>query len=511
MSTNDFWTLKLDDLGMKGTGDALARQILTCRPPYAICVQGKWGSGKTSLMRYAMARLGGQPLTTVLETSNKKTSELPSGLEDEWKAHSEHSEGFVRKELRAQFLTPPRDLNARIQVVPIWFNPWQHQNAPIPVVALLHELRQQFSFLLKFSDKTVKLSEVAVESGLSMISKVIDSLSVLQGGSKVGLDTSKIRQIGEAYEQRRFETPHDAQRVNLLFREAVGRLLRREKPADSFQDGKDGAPVALRRLVIFIDDLDRCAESQTVRLLEAIKLYLQTPHCVFVFGMDASAARRAVRGELRQGDEVAREYLEKLFQTTLHVPLPLGREAFVASQLGKLDLGKNDDERLEWAKDIVALVEPNPRKLKNFLNSFATCWRVTPPQGAEDCRPFLLAAYLRAYHPDVFRLISYAPDQVGNLHRILSEQGVQSQMSPADYFLHNAFRHAFGRISGFGDDGPKRGDSDAVVTELTERLDRHRSDTAFLKLWEATFEDQDEAGAESVLRTYLRPGEANHV
>ena len=511
MSTNDFWTLQLEDLGMKGTGDALASQILTCRPPYAICVQGKWGSGKTSLMRYAMARLGGEPLTTVLETSNEKTSELPSDLEVQWAERGKDAEVFLRKQLKAQFLTPPRDLNARIQVVPIWFNPWQHQDAPIPVVALLHELRQQFSFLLKFSDKALKLSQVAVESGLSMINKMIDSLSALQGGPKLGLDTSRIRQIGEAYEQRRFETIHDAQRINLLFREAVGRLLRREKDDDSFPDGKDGSPVALRRLVIFIDDLDRCAESQTVRLLEAIKLYLQTPHCVFVFGMDASAARRAVRAELRQGDEVAREYLEKLFQTTLHVPLPVGRESFVASQLKKLRLGETDDERKAWAKDIVALVEPNPRKMKNFLNSLAACWQVTPPKDPEGYQPFLLAAYLRAYHPDVFRLVSYAPGQVQGLHRVLSEQGVGSQVSPADYFLNNAFRHAFSRIAGFGDDGPKRGDSDAVVTELTDRLDRHRSDTAFLKLWMNTYGELGEAEAEASLRPYLRPGEAAHV
>lgn len=68
MIGNDHWTLEIGKLGMQAAGDELARRALTCRPPYAICVQGKWGSGKTSLMRYAMARLGGEPLATTLGT-----------------------------------------------------------------------------------------------------------------------------------------------------------------------------------------------------------------------------------------------------------------------------------------------------------------------------------------------------------------------------------------------------------------------------------------------------------
>jgi ABC-type transport system involved in cytochrome c biogenesis ATPase subunit len=71
MSGNDHWTLDLKDLGMEPAGIELARRVLTCRPPYALCVQGKWGSGKTSLMRYAMAKLGGEPLAVTLATEKE--------------------------------------------------------------------------------------------------------------------------------------------------------------------------------------------------------------------------------------------------------------------------------------------------------------------------------------------------------------------------------------------------------------------------------------------------------
>jgi hypothetical protein len=40
MAGNDHWTLDLEALGMQGAGDELARLILTCQPPYAICGLG---------------------------------------------------------------------------------------------------------------------------------------------------------------------------------------------------------------------------------------------------------------------------------------------------------------------------------------------------------------------------------------------------------------------------------------------------------------------------------------
>ncbi|MEM1205973.1 MAG: P-loop NTPase fold protein [Acidobacteriota bacterium] len=102
MFGNDHWTLDLERLGMEGAGDELARRVLTCRPPFAICVQGKWGSGKTSLMRYAMALLGGQPLAATLATSKEPTDELPDDLRGSWKSKVTESTGFIDEELKAQ-------------------------------------------------------------------------------------------------------------------------------------------------------------------------------------------------------------------------------------------------------------------------------------------------------------------------------------------------------------------------------------------------------------------------
>ncbi len=160
---------------------------------------------------------------------------------------------------------------------------------------------------------------------MPLLIDLASAIETLKGVPAAGLSGAAERysEIRSAREQRNFETKHDAQRLNLLFEKAVRRLLDitdAELPAGH----KRGHLVVPRRIVVFIDDLDRCGEEQTVHLLEAIKLYLQTSYCVFVVGMDSSAARRAVgRRFWGRAGEVAREYLEKLFQATIPVPLPV--------------------------------------------------------------------------------------------------------------------------------------------------------------------------------------------
>ncbi|MDQ7083419.1 MAG: P-loop NTPase fold protein [Sulfurovum sp.] len=40
------------------------------------------------------------------------------------------------------------------------------------------------------------------------------------------------------------------------------------------------------RVILFIDDLDRCEDATIATLLKEIKQYLSTKYCIFVFGYD---------------------------------------------------------------------------------------------------------------------------------------------------------------------------------------------------------------------------------
>lgn len=532
---NDHWTLGLDSLGLEETGRRLARLVLQCQPPYAIAVQGKWGSGKTSLMRYAMAALGGEPLAMTLKTSSEPRKELSEPLLSQWNAHVEKAPGFLEEILRAQHGEGWQDEHAKqIRVVPIWFNPWQHQHAELPLIALLQELRAQFTALTKVQGWATKTLRNSVEAGIGLLGTMGDLFLMAKGvPGAVGLGAlpGQIREIGQRSEQRNFEGMENAQRLNLLFEEAVDRLL------GSTESSAPGE-TELRRLVIFIDDLDRCSDAQTVRLLEAIKLYLQTPYCVFVIGMDGTAARRAVQRVLpHTGAEEAQEYLEKLFQARMHPQVPKGHDAsFVQKLLEDCGLddaacGLRDEDKaaakgegegegkgaLSLAAQIANLIEPNPRKLKNFVGSLSIAWKIAYPtnlrqaEGATppmDFREFLLAAYLSSYHPEVFRLLAYEPGQAKALHTLMNEgvSKLSPRPSPVELFLYQRFRHASKQaFPQMGDEDqlaarePKRDEIDQVAQELTERLDRRRGDEAFIELWQTIFGNSQ---AEDVIQAF---------
>src|ERR1700691_1802808 len=72
----------------------------------------------------------------------------------------------------------------------------------------------------------------------------------------------------------------------------------------------------ITRLVITIDDLDRCSPDTIIPTLEAIKLFLFVPRTAFIIGADEELVRYAVRRRFPElpGDrrEVGRDYLEKL-------------------------------------------------------------------------------------------------------------------------------------------------------------------------------------------------------
>ena len=526
---NDFWTLNLAQLGCKAAGDQLTELILTCHPPYAICVQGKWGSGKTSMLRYAMAKLGGEPIGLGLGGHQSALKELPSWLGPEWNELAEKADEHIVETLvgRVNHMQRPdgtSDPDYQLQtvdvfVLPVWFNPWQHRESGDLVIALLQEIRAQYSAWIRVRDKGEKLTTVAIESGLNLAGSVMEGLSSIPGAGWLkamkGLSAKGVREVGEAYERRNFDTQSDAQRINLLFEQAIRRLLGDSEdgtkhPHRSWRD-EGGRPFPVRRLVVFIDDLDRCGDEQAIHLLEAIKLYLQTPYCVFVFGMDTMATHRALAKVVEHDSDEARAYIDKLFQSTLFLPVPQreDRVRFLEGLIKDSELaGLDDKNELQKLTELIdELVEPNPRRLKNFVNSLAVAWhrardRLTS-QGvgyealSAEKVVFTCLHYLRHTHPDIYRLLEYDPDRVVDLQHVIQGGRVATQTSPEPIrkFIAHRLRFAF--------DTTVEEANEAYAEAFGRQVDRHRSDRAFVQAWTRIFEDENEDRVRSVAAPFV--------
>nr|QNO50078.1 hypothetical protein NEPELPOK_00029 [Methanosarcinales archaeon ANME-2c ERB4] len=126
------------------------------------------------------------------------------------------------------------------------------------------------------------------------------------------------------------------------------------------------------RVVVFIDDLDRCLPENAVDILETIKLFLGTKKCIFVLGVDRGVLVKSI--DVRYKDFAMKsdgdkslisgdKYLEKIIQLTFQLP-PLRTED-IKGYITKLGMPKFYKPYIEM---ISKGIGQNPRRLKRFLN-----------------------------------------------------------------------------------------------------------------------------------------------
>jgi hypothetical protein len=108
----------------------------------------------------------------------------------------------------------------------------------------------------------------------------------------------------------------------------------------------------IKKLIVFIDDLDRCTPDTIISTLEAIKLFLFVPKSTFIICADERLIKYAVRKRFPQiqgsNAEVGRDYLEKLIQYPIRIaPMDnLEMETFINLLFCKLNLNPSDFEKV---------------------------------------------------------------------------------------------------------------------------------------------------------------------
>ena len=148
----------------------------------------------------------------------------------------------------------------------------------------------------------------------------------------------------------------------------------RAKLSTKFQGAVDDylGATGYERVVVFIDDLDRCLPENVLNVLETIKLFLGTEKCIFVLGVDMGVIAKSI--DVRYKDFAMKSdggkslisgdrYLEKIIQLIFQLPpiRPGDIERFIA----ELDLPKFYEPYI----GMISSIEQNPRKVKRLLNN----------------------------------------------------------------------------------------------------------------------------------------------
>ncbi len=335
-------------------------------------------------------------------------------------------------------------LSAEEKILCIKFNGWQFQgfeDAKIAVIeSIVTELIAQRSLMtiaseevknlfhqidwLKVAKKAGGLAFTAF-TGVPTLDQIGDLLSAAKNqlGNPSELATEdNIKAVASATSsllKDKSENHNIPTEIN-EFRKAFDALLRKAK---------------IDRLVVLIDDLDRCLPQTAVGTLEAIRLFVALPKTAFVIGADEAMIEYSVKRHFPDLPEsansvgYARNYLEKLIQIPMRIPalgetetsiyvelllmgaeleensdefsklLELGRKALrkpwsgegISRQDVKNVLGGKFDQiapLLSMADQIAPMLSAgtkgNPRQIKRFLNALNLRLQVATERGFGD-------------------------------------------------------------------------------------------------------------------------------
>jgi hypothetical protein len=177
-----------------------------------------------------------------------------------------------------------------------------------------------------------------------------------------------------------------------------------------------------RRVVIFIDDLDRCLPASALEVLESMKLFFDLEGFVFVVGLDQQVIERAVEVKYRVGSDAATNgrsqsattpstpvvdgatidgalYIKKIFQVSLGLPristdqLDEFFDKLLAGGSLSPNQQTNFDQRVRGHLPYLTGNAPvNPREVKRLLNAYTIQLKMLSARGVLALDPDVVLA-----------------------------------------------------------------------------------------------------------------------
>lgn len=332
-----------DKLNREALLEQLAKHITTCAPPEVIGIHGAWGTGKTSFLYQLQLRLSGM---------------CPQSRE--WRALADIKKKKGEKPTQGE-----------PNVYVIWFEAWRYQHEPQPVLALLHEMRAQFQWHTRFFQECGKLANVSAHAIVDHLGEFQKAITALDGAINLfSLDIKSIREHGERWERENYAVKLPSNAIREVLNDAIAKLLGKD------EQGKPGGTVPKKkRVVVIIDDLDRCDSQMAYRLLEGLKIYLNLDRCLFVLAYDPDALEASVRAHIPGADkykedsakhaQMAVEYLEKICPSPWALPSDYDPADYLRLYL---DACPWADTLAEMARRY-KLLPLNPRRIKSFVHT----------------------------------------------------------------------------------------------------------------------------------------------
>ena len=125
------------------------------------------------------------------------------------------------------------------------------------------------------------------------------------------------------------------------------------------------------RVVIFIDDLDRCSPNKALEILESIKLFLDIEGFVFVIGLSHKTVTQLISHEYKATGIRGEDYIKKIIQIPIRIP-SWSKESIIDLINNSIAPRLNSDYTKFLCQNsvmVARVVDYNPRQLKRFINN----------------------------------------------------------------------------------------------------------------------------------------------
>ena len=315
---------------------ALQDAVRACPTPFVMGLYGKWGTGKTTVL---------EGLRSALQKRSHDGREFKVCLFDAWKYSEEAS-------FRRQFLA---ELNEQLRLGwdldSLLYKPKEDLKLDYPAVG-----RNLGITVALFALVTLMLlvGYVAVRHlGRADLADVFLAAGV---GGMVSIVIFVVGAILDLFKISTYKVTHPLIFAPEQFEKQFRDMLHKAKITDH------------RRLVVLVDNLDRCAPDAAVSALKTIKTFLEHEGCIFVVACDEAAlVRHLTVGEAvydtNQAEDDAKEFLRKFFQATVEVEPPADDLRDFASELVQEAGLQRDVATVVWAAS-----PTDPRRIVQFAN-----------------------------------------------------------------------------------------------------------------------------------------------
>lgn len=191
------------------------------------------------------------------------------------------------------------------------------------------------------------------------------------------------------------------------------------------------------RIVVFIDDLDRCSPTRTLEVFESIKVFLDIKGFIYVIGLSYETISKLISAAYKESGISGEQYIRKLIQIPVIIPEWNDEDIYKLIDNLSSKVGSSYSDIIRNNKEVIARgIELNPREVKRFINNFIVANEIYSKEKNIKPKELLVVQALRVRWINFYRFLSSKED----FRKIVQEYiGKQQQERERTFNYHKGY------------------------------------------------------------------------